>query len=161
MSETLEKDLEALQMSVNFYSGNNFNECKPNEATEITVYDYSEGINFKSFKVPKNKFVDLDWILSKFNTEKTYQQFTENFKSLLKKAGFENSINVYPTSYGIGIFVVFSYRDQNNQIKAEINKLLDKYGIEYKNQRSDAGWVFRYVISKKKENIEKLPLINF
>ena len=158
ISKTLEQELKDQNMSFILrdtmdYANENVSESK---ADEITVYDYNDGLNFKSFKLPKKKLVDLEWIMNKMNTEKVYQSFTENFKQLLKEAGYTNGITVYPTSYGIGIFVGFGHRESILEMKQNIENILKNKDIEYKIGSSDAGWVLRFKISKKKENINKL-----
>jgi hypothetical protein len=158
ISKTLEQDLKEQNMSFILrdtmdYNNENVSESK---ADEITIYDYNDYIDFKSFKLPKNKIVDLEWIMNKMNTDKVYQSFTENFKTLLKEAGYTNGITVYPTSYGIGVFVAFGRRESILEIKNNIENILNNKEIEYKIGSSDAGWVLRFYISKKKENINKL-----
>ena len=158
ISKTLKQELKEQNMSFILkdtmdYANENVSESK---ADEITVYDYNDGIDFKSFKLPKKKLVDLEWVMNKMNTEKVYQSFTENFKSLLKEAGYINGITVYPTSYGIGIFVGFGHRETILEIKQNIESILKSKDIEYKIGSSDAGWVLQFKISKKKENINKL-----
>ena len=93
--------------------------------------------------------------MEKINNESLYINFCNNFKSLLPEK-FNNSINVYPTSYGIGVFVLFSYRNENIKIKNEIENILISKGIQYKNEYSEAGWVFRYKISKSIESLSKI-----
>jgi hypothetical protein len=156
IQENLEEQLK--ELNINFTLFDDYMEvASSNNATEISIVDTSDGfLDIKNFKLPKKKLVDFDWVMGKINTDKVYQSFTENFKKLLTIKGYQNSINVYPTSYGIGIFVMYQFRSEINRLKEDVNSLLDEYGIEYSSEYSDAGWVFRYKISKKKENIEKL-----
>lgn len=128
----------------------------PDQAIEMIVYQYEPTFTMKTIKLPKNKLVDFDYIMNKVNADKVYQNFADNFRSLLTGSGFEHSINVYPTSYGIGFFVLFNFRNENTKIKECIDSILNERNIEYRNEFSDAGWVFRYRISKSKENISKL-----
>jgi hypothetical protein len=37
----------------------------------------------------------------------------------------------------------------------KVTKILDERGIEYYNEYSEAGWVYRYKVSKKADNIAK------
>jgi len=132
------------------------NEVSPNNCTHMLIYQYEPVFMMKTIKLPKNKMVDFDYIMTKLNNDKVYQSFAENFKNFLKGSEFENSMNIYPTTYGIGFFVLFNFRGDNSKIKAKIDEVLNSKGIEYKNEYSDAGWVFRYKISKCQENIKKL-----
>jgi hypothetical protein len=160
-SETLEQDLKDLSMSINYADTSDFmneNPLKEN-VDEIVIYDYNDFFDMKTFRVPKTKMVDIEWVMNKYNNNKVYQSFASNFKKLLETKGYRNSINVYPTTYGIGVFVAFGRREDLLEMKNNIDELMSSLGVEYKNQSSDAGWVFRYVISKKKENISKMELI--
>jgi len=111
----------------------------------------------KTIKATK-KEITLDYIIEKINKDNVYINFCNDFKKLLPDE-YKNSINIYPTSYGIGIFVLFNYKNSTESIKSNIESILNKYDIEYKNEYSDAMYVFRYKISKSKENIEKIKNI--
>ena len=161
ISKTLEKDLKdsggmtyILRNTMDYANKN----ILPQNADEITVYSYEDYVQFYSYKLPKNKIVDLEWVMNKWgkSTDSTFVSFTENFKQLLADKGYTNSINVYPTSYGIGIFVMFSAREQTTKIHQDVIDILTERNIEYRTGTSDAGWVFRFYISKSKENIERL-----
>lgn len=140
--------------SKDFYN-NNVTEVN---ADEIIIYKKEPTFEMITLKLPKKKEVNIEWCLNKLNAESTYKNFTESFKQILTDKGYINNLNVYPTSYGIGVFVAVSFRDNVKEIKTAIDSILTELNIEYSNQSSNAGWVFRYVISKRKENIENLKL---
>jgi hypothetical protein len=118
--------------------------------------EYTGNYLGKTIKVPKNKETTIDYILNIINKDNVYQNFCNDFKKLLPEK-YKNSVDVYPTSYGIGIFVALCFsKNERENIKKEIELILTKYNIDYKNEYSDAGWVFRYKISKAKENIDKI-----
>jgi hypothetical protein len=131
-----------------------------NISVDISIVDMSNGFDMYSFKLPKKKEVNFEWVMNKLNADRTFQNFTESFKKLLSVKGYSNSINVYPTSYGIGVFVLFNCRDMVSGIKTDVESVLSEYGIEYTESVSDAGWVFRFRISKSKENISRISKIN-
>jgi len=162
LSKTLEADLKALNMSFNLINNSDYRceDVSAKDADEITIYDYNNGIDFKSFRLPQKKLVDIDWVMNKYNSERVYKSFSEDFKKLLLLKGYKNSINVYPTTYGIGIFVAFGHRDSLREMKADIDSLMVETGIDFRNEYSDAGYVFRYKISKSKDNIEKMKQTN-
>lgn len=116
----------------------------------------TEGI-YKTFKVPKKKLITPEYLINKINKDNIFINFAEDFKKLLNKAGYHNGISVYPTSYGIGVFVILTHGLES--IKNEIKSILNKYDIEYLNEYSEARWVFRYKISKKANNIKKIKNI--
>jgi len=163
IDENLEADLKALDMSLALHDNRDWarDNVSNEDADEITIYSYDNGCTFYSYKLPKTKLVDINWIMNKWNksTDSTYQSFTENFRSVLDAKGYKNSINVYPTTYGIGIFVMMAARDSVTQIHKDVISVLDEHNIDYKTTTSDAGWVFQFRISKSQENIEKLKLI--
>ena len=156
--KNLENQLKDLNMSLALNNTKDWynDSVTAKDADEITIYNYDNGLTFKSFKLPKKKLVDFEWVMNKWNSEKTFVSFVADFKKMLANRGYKHSINCYPTSYGIGIFVAIGCRDNIKKIKTDVDSLMDKIGVEYRNEYSEAGYVFRYVISKKKENIEKI-----
>lgn len=71
-----------------------------------------------------------------------------------KKMGYLNSWSVYPTTYGIGVWVFYNW-DLEKDLK-NVADLLNKFGVEYYTEFSDARWVFRFKISKKSINLDKI-----
>ena len=159
LSKTLVKDLTSIKdiHSVNFFD-DFCNEVEPNKATEMNIIIINDTIDIKTIKLPKKKLIDVGYVMNKINSNKVYESFVNDFKTLLPKK-YEYSINVYPTTYGIGIFVAYTQRQYILEIKKEIDSILNSKRIEYKNEPSDAGYVFRYKISKSKENINRLKNI--
>jgi len=86
---------------------------------------------------------------SKINTDKIYIDFAKKFSKLCG-----NGCTVYPTTYGIGVCTLLKSTLDYNREKYE-NKL-SELGIDYTNEYSDAGWVYRFKISKSKENINRI-----
>lgn len=106
----------------------------------------------------KNDLITTDYVLKLVEKDKKlyngfYGEFTLKMKNLLKKEGLEQGINIYPTTYGIGVAVFWWHADANIEC---VKKILDSRGIEYYNEYSDARWVYRFKVSKKRENLEKL-----
>ena len=64
----------------------------------------------------------------------------------------------YTTLYGIGMFAYFT-RDVKNATK-NLSEYLDSKNINYTNEFSEAGWVYRFVINSEVKNHNKL-LENF
>jgi len=149
ISETEIKKLESVY-SVQYYD-KFCNQKSISEATEIyigtelhpTLYI---GIH-KTIKAPK-KEIDFNYILSKLNAETIYINFANYFENLINKK-FEK-ISVYATTYGIGLFL--PYKIDVQQIESELINL----NINFTTERSEAGFVYRFKISKSKENIEKI-----
>jgi len=163
------KDIEELGYYITYYD-DFLNDTEDNllKCTNIfigtkvlngSISDYKKDMTLeavfigKTIKLPKKKLITVDYIIKKIENNNIYINFAKNFKKLLLKIGF-NNINVYPTTYGIGIFIPYTRGVKN--YKETINNLLESLGIEYSNEYSDAGWVYRYKISKKQSNINKI-----
>lgn len=108
----------------------------------------------KSIKATK-KETTIEYIQTKINADKVYINFSEHFNSIVKKF----NVSAYPTTYGIGIFVGFGFRDAIDSIKQKIENVLTELGVKYSTEYSDARWVFRYKISKSIDNIEQIKRI--
>lgn len=109
-------------------------------------------------KVPiKSKGITEDYVLKLIEkNEKSYNGFYGEFTDKINNLLGENrkSFSCYPTTYGIGVWLFYNFK-ADEQIGI-VEKLLKDKGIEYYNEFSDARWVYRFKISKKRENIERL-----
>lgn len=83
-----------------------------------------------------------------------YGEFTSNMQKLLESKGITGNFSIYPTTYGIGVFVFYNFRAEK-EIK-RVEEIMSEYGIEYENEYSDAQWVYRFKISKDKNNLAKI-----
>lgn len=142
---------------VSFYKGDSMEQVPFEQADTITflypVNDFSNYIG-KSFKLPKKKVVDFTYFAEKLDSDNAYISFVKEFNKIINQEG----LICYPTTYGFGVFVAFGFRKSIEAIKTKIEDVLNSKGIIYKTEYSDAGWVFRYKISKSKENISKLSI---
>ena len=105
----------------------------------------------------KSKEITEDYVLKLIEkNEKMYKgfygEFTDKMNKLLgnKKSYF----SIYPTTYGIGVWLFYNF-SADKDIKY-IENILQEKGIEYYNQFSDMRYVYRFKISKKRENLERL-----
>lgn len=78
-------------------------------------------------------------------------KFVEKMKHLLSHRA---SLDVYPTTYGVGIWNMCNWHVKENI--AEVENLMKSRGIEYYNEYSDKGWVYRFKVSKKQQNLSKI-----
>lgn len=106
----------------------------------------------------KSELITKEYVLKLIEKDKklyqgAYGEFTIRLKELLKEEGYDKSINVYPTTYGIGVFIFWWNGDAHID---KVKRILDTRGIEYHNEYSDAKWVYRFKVSKSKENISKI-----
>jgi len=154
--ETLEQ-LETIY-SITLFD-NNVNEVEPNKATEIYIgWEKANGVLInpvlKTIKAKKSE-ITFEWVVSKLNADAIYKSFAEHFNKIVSKFGLYG----YPTTYGIGVFVAVGFRNSINETKSQITNVLNQMGVKYENEYSEAGWVFRYKISKAKDNINKIEEI--
>lgn len=132
-----------------------YNDVEQVNAHSIVLLRFDDnGFLSKSIK-PTAKEMTFDYLMAKVNTDKIYQNFCESFKKLLPSE-YKNSVDIYPTSYGIGVFVLFNFRGQMDKHRQTIENCLKQYQIDFTTEYSNAGWVFRYKISKAKANIDKI-----
>jgi len=109
----------------------------------------------RSKKIPEKHTVEFfrKNILKMQELRKEASQYVSVKKYFSKKY---KTFNIYATSFGLSVVVVC--RDIAN-VKRDIDEIvreLNKSKIEFATQLSDAKWVYRFILSKKKENIEKL-----
>ena len=130
--------------------------CDPYEYNKLYIeYDGKLIVKKENVKSKEITIEMIDKLIAK--NEKAYSgyygEFAKNMQKLINDNGLADKFSVYPTTYGIGIWVIFNY-----SAKEEINKvtkILNDRGIEYYNEYSEAGWVYRYKVSKKAGNIAK------
>lgn len=88
----------------------------------------------------------------------SHKTLLEQIKTNLDNPNVENTFckyGFYPTIYGIGIFVLFSGKYEMSAIEKLSNYLL-KEGIPFKNEFSNAKWVYRFIINLQKDIHEKI-----
>lgn len=111
-------------------------------------------------KVPvKSKEITAQMVLDYVEKDKKafsgeYGNFARAMEQLLKKNGIGRNFCIYPTTYGIGVWVFYNFNADKDIER--VNKILDEQGIEYYNEYSDAQWVWRYKISKAQKNLLKV-----
>ncbi len=82
------------------------------------------------------------------------QDFFEAFK--IKNSNYFNHNLVYPTTYGLGYYCLLLNESTFNEINKKISKFLKENKIDFKNEYSDAFWVYRFKFKSLKENNIKL-----
>lgn len=110
-----------------------------------------DGFCFCIKNLQKYKVYDKDFIEKKINTQlkkytSKYGDFAKKVQKMMQNEGL-GSFFVYPTTYGIGVWQFYNFKA--NEDTKIVRKTLNKLGIEYSNEWSNAGWVFRFKISKK------------
>lgn len=133
-----------------------------NKATHISFGWLNIGGDFdyigKTIIIPKRESNQTtEYFLKKLNTDVIYKNFSDEFNKILKAKGM-NNYNSYPTSYGIGVFLLGSSNKIEDSRK-KIEQLFIDFGIDFNTEYSEGRFVFRYKISKSKNNIERLKQI--
>lgn len=128
---------------------------------------FSNEVLYLNFKLPinfENLFKSaINSIITKINNYyKTFdkKQFLENFK-LKNQSYFEPNL-LYATNYGIGYFCLFLTQSRFESINNKISSYLESLKIGFKNEFSDAFWVYRFKINgfDKTSNIQILKNLN-
>jgi len=132
--------------------------CDPYEYDTLFVTHDGEQTLVKKENV-KSKEITVDYVLKLVEKDRkvysgTYGKFAIAMQRLCKERGYNNRFLVYPTTYGIGIWLFYNFHADENI--ADIKSLMDERGIEYYNEYSDKRWVYRFKVSKKRENIERM-----
>lgn len=83
-----------------------------------------------------------------------YGAFALNMQKLLKANGLDRLFNVYPTTYGIGVWVIYNWNAEKDIEK--VTAILDARNVEYYNEFSERGWVYRYKVSKRADNVARV-----
>lgn len=84
----------------------------------------------------------------------TYGKFAMAMQRLCKERGLTNKFCVYPTTYGIGVWLFYNFNSDKHI--AQVEEIMKERGIEYYNEYSEHRWVYRFKVSKKRENIERM-----
>ena len=106
----------------------------------------------KSINLPK-KPINSQWVLDKFNNN-TYKSLYDTFNKLKISSG-----RIYFTTFGFSFINISVSNEAFIRENNAIQKFLDDNNIEYKNEFSNAYIVYRYKISKSKDNIAKINRI--
>ena len=131
-----------------------YNECSKLDCVEYCVHaTMTSGMEyfpkFYHFK-PKKSETTLSYLMEQIAKKENYESI--NWNEIFAPLKLDN-VYFYITSYGIGVETLFSNKTET---RGKIDAFLNEHGIEYTNEYSDAAWVFRYKISKSKENINKI-----
>ena len=82
------------------------------------------------------------------------EDFFDAFK--IKNSNYFNHNLVYATTYGLGYYCLLLNEVKFNEINKKISQFLDKRKIDFKNEFSDACWVYRFKFRGLKEDNKKL-----
>lgn len=121
------------------------------EATTLEIYSKD---GFCKFVAPKSKEITIEYLFDRLNKYTNQGRAYENLSGLFSK--LLPSCNFYATSYGVGLDAFLKSHARVLEVAQPLVEILLKNGIDFNTEYSDAAWVFRFKISKSKDNIEKL-----
>lgn len=121
--------------------------------------EYDEGENHRIIcqKVNvKSKDITIEYVEKLIAKDKkqyngTFGKFADAMNKVLKAAGYARTLSIYPTTYGIGVWLFYNYKAEQNI--TDVEKILKVNNIEYYNELSKKKYVYRFKISKKQANI--------
>lgn len=127
---------------------NNVNIDDPT-AYELRISNWDIQMLGEIVKLPKKKEVTYDRIMTTINSKSEYMSIVKDVKKLIDT----KKLRCYPTTYGLGVETIFGSDSDN--IKS-IEDILTGLGVKFRTESSEAGWVYRFVISKKQSNLNKI-----
>lgn len=148
-TRTVQKEVSDTLSSLFECSIEFFSDC-----IDITVRNEDFKFCSRSYKWQKAE-VTADWIKNK--VIQTESQINKGSVSLNLAKIINKELNLgyafYISSYGIGTDNFFG---RNYEREEKISEFLTKNGIKHRVELSDKGWVTRFLLSKEKENLEKI-----
>lgn len=131
--------------------------CSPYEYNVLYI-EYDGKLIMKKENV-KSKEITPEYVAKLIEkNEKAYAgyygTFALNMQKLLKANGLDNKFSVYPTTYGIGIWVIYNWNADKDI--SRVTALLDTRAVEYYNEYSEHGWVYRFKVSKRADNLARV-----
>ena len=132
--------------------------CSPYEYTTLYVEHDNGQILVRKENV-KSKEITVEYVLKLVEKDRkvyagTYGKFAMCMQRLCKERGLTNKFCVYPTTYGIGVWIFYNFNADKHI--AQVEEIMKERNIEYYNEYSDHHWVYRFKVSKKRENIERM-----
>jgi len=132
--------------------------CDPYEYTTLYV-EHDGGQMLVKKENVKSKTITVEYVQKLVEKDRkvyagTYGKFAMCMQRLCKERGLTNKFCVYPTTYGIGVWLFYNFNSDKHITQVE--EIMKERGIEYYNEYSDKRWVYRFKVSKKRENIERM-----
>ena len=132
--------------------------CSPYEFTTLFVEHDNGQLLVKKENV-KSKEISVEYVLKLVEKNRkvyagTYGRFAMTMQKLCREKGLTNKFCVYPTTYGIGVWLFYNFHAKENI--QQVEEIMKERDIEYYNEYSDKHWVYRFKVSKKSENIARI-----
>lgn len=133
-----------------------FKEVATSQKYGVTINDDTIDFDFKTGKNEDNIFKSfVSQFISKYESKRTVlidgevrARTKKEVLTTLKNNDRVSKYYFYTTLYGIGYFCFFSSAQAIKEVHNELASYLKTKNIEFKNEFSEAGWVYRFVINK-------------
>lgn len=107
----------------------------------------------------KSKVITVEYILKLVEKDRktyagAYGEFAMEMRRICESMGYKSTLTVYPTTYGIGVWLFYNFNAEKHI--ENVRKIMVEKGIEFYNEYSDKRWVYRFKVSKKRENLDKI-----
>ncbi len=132
--------------------------CNPYEYDTLFVEHDGGQILVKKENV-KSKVITVEYVQKLVEKDRkayngTYGKFAMAMQRICREKGLAKTFLIYPTTYGIGVWIYYNFHADEDVEK--VRCIMDERKIEYYNEYSDCHWVYRFKVSKKRENIERM-----
>ena len=117
--------------------------CAPYEFTTLYV-EHDGGQMLVKKENVKSKEITVEYVLKLVEKDRklysgTYGKFAMAMQKLCKERGLTNKFCVYPTTYGIGVWLFYNFNSDKHI--AQVEEIMKERNIEYYNEYSDHHWV--------------------
>lgn len=123
----------------------------PQKAVKILVSGFQGGDGqyySKWMTAPKEKEVTWEWIAHRLFAEvkNTYIDLWPYMKPLF---------GLSATSFGVSIDTIWKLDEKKEWVRSKLNEL----GLKYREEYSEGGWSYKFIVSKSKENMSILETL--
>lgn len=157
LAPNLEEKLADAGYKIYAWQDDNLYDVNLVNATNIAISSIPYDIYTRYLiKLPAKKLVDFDYIMKSIAKKDRIDSFYINLSKYMQKIMGQNSagLDIYPTSYGIGVVSIYNRR-LTGDIQG-VKDMMDKIGLQYSNEYSEGGWVYRFKVSKNAKNMKIL-----
>lgn len=117
----------------------------PKKAVKMLVSGFQGGDDqyySKWMTAPKEKEVTWDWISHRLFAEvkSTYIDLYPYLKPLF---------GLSATSYGVSVDTLWKFEEKKQDVRSKLNDL----GLKFREEFTESGWSYKFIVSKCKENM--------
>ena len=123
----------------------------PKQAVKMLVSGFQAGDGqyySKWMTAPKEKEVTWDWISHRLFAEvkSTYIDLYPYLKPVF---------GLQATSYGVSVDTIWKLEEKKEHVRSKLNEL----GLKFREEYSEGGWSYKFIVSKSKENMSILETL--